>query len=304
MSKVLRKIIEIDEEKCDGCGNCIPSCAEGALAIVEGKARIVKDMYCDGLGACLGHCPQDALRIIEREADEFDEEAAMEYVRRSAEAHKADAVTVASGCPGGKIEVFEPTAMPKTMACGCSGSLIQDFSREKPAPVNDEKDEQAGACPCSGGKFARKPEAKASPKQRPAPAPAQDESELSHWPVQLRLVPPHAPFLKDADLLLAADCVPVAYARFHEDFLKGRRVLIGCPKFDDAQDYVQRLAAIFREARPRSLTLLRMEVPCCGALTQIVNAALRISGVDVPVKEMVITRQGKAVEPDLLAARR
>ncbi|WP_027368359.1 ATP-binding protein [Desulfocurvibacter africanus] len=314
MNKVLRKIIQIDEEKCDGCGNCIPSCAEGALAIVDGKARIVKDLYCDGLGACLGHCPQDALKVIEREAEEFDEEAAMEHVRRTAEAEKAGARTVAQGCPGGKVEVFEkpaakpelqtmaqatpqamPQAMPKTMGCGCSGSMIQDFSREKPVPV--EPGEQSGGCPCSGGKFARKPVAKAEPRQEPA------QSELTHWPVQLRLIPPHAPFLKGADLLMAADCVPAAYPSFHEELLKGRKVLIGCPKFDDAQDYVQRLAAIFREARPRSLTIARMEVPCCGTLTQIVDAALRVSGVDVPVKEMVITRQGKAVEQDRLAAK-
>lgn len=314
MSKVMRKIIEIDEQKCDGCGNCIPSCAEGALAVVDGKARVVKDMYCDGLGACLGHCPQDALKVIEREADEFDEEAAMEHVRRTAGADKHGAVTVASGCPGGKVEVFEkpePKAkpvlermseMPKTMACGCSGSMIQDFTREQPVPV--EGGEQAGGCPCSGGKFARKP----APKDEPAPAAkaaprGTDESELTHWPVQLRLIPAHAPFLKGADLLMAADCVPAAHPRFHEELLKGRKLLIGCPKFDDADDYVERLAAIFREARPRGLTVARMEVPCCATLTQIVHAAVKRSGVDVPVREVVITRQGKTVERDLLAAR-
>ncbi len=325
MSKVMRKIIEIDEQKCDGCGNCIPSCAEGALAIVDGKARVVKDMYCDGLGACLGHCPQDALKVIEREADEFDEEAAMEHVRRTAGADKHGAVKVASGCPGGKVEVFEkpePKAkpvlekmseMPKTMACGCSGSMIQDFTREQPASIEGTgAEEQAGGCPCSGGKFARKPAPKAEPapaaKAEPAPAAkaaprGTDESELTHWPVQLRLIPAHAPFLKGADLLMAADCVPAAHPRFHEELLKGRKLLIGCPKFDDADDYVERLAAIFREARPRGLTVARMEVPCCATLTQIVHAAVKRSGVDVPVREVVITRQGKTVERDLLAAR-
>lgn len=370
MTKVTRKIIEIDEEKCDGCGNCIPSCAEGALAIVDGKARIVKDMYCDGLGACLGHCPQDALKVIEREADEFDEEAAMEHVRRTAEADKHGAVKVASGCPGGKVEVFEkpepkaggcgcpggkleefgkakaeeadaeggcpcsggkfartprserpvekaepmpesePKTMPKTMGCGCSGAMIQDFTREKPVAVDESagaETEQSGGCPCGGGQFARAPrsERKPEPKVEPRPEPRADaggESELTHWPVQLRLIPAHAPFLKGADLLMAADCVPAAYPRFHEELLKGRKLLIGCPKFDDAQDYVERLAAMFREARPRSLTIARMEVPCCATLTQIVDAAIRRSGVDVPVREMVITRQGKAVERDLLAA--
>lgn len=308
MSKVMRKIIEIDEEKCDGCGNCIPSCAEGALAIVDGKARIVKDMYCDGLGACLGHCPQGALKVIEREAEEFDEEAAMEHVRRTAGADKHGAVTIASGCPGGKVEIFEkpePKAkpvlekmseMPKTMACGCSGSMIQDFTREQPVAVEGE--ERAGGCPCSGGKFARKP----APKAEPRAASRGGESELTHWPVQLRLIPAHAPFLKGADLLMAADCVPAAHPRFHEELLKGRKLLIGCPKFDDADDYVERLAAIFREARPRGLTVARMEVPCCATLTQIVQAAIKRSGVDVPVREMVITRQGKTVERDQLAA--
>jgi ferredoxin len=241
MTTTIRKIIEIDEERCDGCGNCIPSCAEGALAIIDGKARIIKDMYCDGLGACLGHCPQDALKIIEREAEDFDEEAAMAHVERM------------------KAEV-NPFEQPATLGCGCPGSAMQTFAK---APA-------------------------------PAAGPSGAASELGHWPVKLRLVPPGAPFLKDADLLLAADCAPAAYAGFHADFLRGRALVLACPKFEDYQANLNKLTEIFREAKPKSVTVLRMEVPCCTGIAEMAQTALAQSGVTAAYKDVIVTRQGEA----------
>lgn len=239
----VRKIVEIDESKCDGCGNCLPGCAEGALAIVDGKARIIKDMYCDGLGACLGHCPQDALRIVEREAEAFDEDAAMEHVARQKAAQ-------------GKPE-------SGSLGCGCPGSAMREFAPKAPA---------AGAA--SGGL---------------------GQSQLGHWPVKLRLVPAGAPFLQGADLLLAADCAPVAAGGFHDALLAGRALALACPKFEDREASVAKLADILAQARPKSLTVARMEVPCCAGLEDMVRAALDRSGADVDVTVATIARDGTLV---------
>lgn len=243
--KTMRKIIQIDEEKCDGCGQCVISCAEGALKIIDGKAKVISDNLCDGLGACIGECPQDALKIIEREAEEFDEAAV--------EAHLAE--SKAGDAPLG------------TMACGCPSTQIQQF-----AP--------ADAC-------------------RTADAPSQfgpdAESALSHWPVQIRLVPPSAPFLKGADLLIAADCVPVAFPSLHRDFLKGRVVMIGCPKFDDAEAYIEKFAEIFATAGIKRITTVVMEVPCCSALPVIVQKGLERSAKAIPMEQVTISTRGKII---------
>jgi len=238
----VRKIVKIDESKCDGCGQCIVGCAEGALKIVDGKARLVKDSYCDGLGACLGACPVDAITIEEREADEFDEVAVEKHLAESKEA---------------------PAPLPLAPG-GCPGAAMRRMQRPSPAAAGSE-----------GG-----------------------TSQLSHWPVQLALVPPHAPFLQDADLLLVADCVPFAMADFHARFLRGRPVVIGCPKLDDPQSYVDKLAEIFRQASVRSLTILHMEVPCCTGLCGIAKAALDVSGVPVPVSEVTVSVNGDVLGND------
>lgn len=235
---MLRKIIEINEDLCTGCGLCIPGCAEGALAIIDGKARIVRDMYCDGLGACIGHCPEGALTIVEREADAFDEAAAMEYVRRMggvAPAHPG-----AGGCPSAQVQTITPCAQ--------------------------------------------------------ANVPASQAGTLSHWPVQIRLVPPHAPFLHNARLLIVGDCCPVATPAFHSEFLPGRVVLVGCPKFDDAPSYVERLAAIFQHNPIADITVLEMEVPCCAGMSRIVGQALRTSGADIAWRTVVVGRDGSTSE--------
>ena len=234
----LRKIVKIDEEKCDGCGECIIDCPEGALQIVDGKARLVKESYCDGLGACIGNCPVGAITIEEREAEAFDEDAVAEHM----------------------AETKQPET---TLPCGCPGSAVRRIS------VPD-------ACSAAG-----------------AGAVA---SQLTHWPVQLTLVPPNAPFLQDADVLLVADCVPFALADFHQRFLAGGHpVLVACPKLDDTQPYVEKLKAMLEQSSPRSLTIVHMEVPCCSGLCRIVETVLKSSGRAVPVKEVTVSIDGRVI---------
>jgi len=251
--KIVRKIIKIDEELCNGCGQCVPSCAEGALAIVDGKAKVVKDSYCDGLGACLGECPTGALTIIEREADEFDEDAAMAYVAatRGPGAAHGHGAAHGGGCPGSAMASF------RLQGGGCPGSGMASFT---PGATRGE---------ASG----------------PAP------SLLGHWPVQIRLIPPDAPFLRGADLVIAADCAAVAYPDFHREFVGGKAVMMGCPKFDE--DYAPRLAEVFKRSGVASVTVVRMEVPCCLGIAEAARRALAASGRDdLPFKEIIIGRQG------------
>ena len=249
--KVKRKIIQIDEDKCNGCGVCVPSCAEGALQIVNGKAKLMAEKYCDGLGACLGECPNDALKVIEREAEDFDEHAVEEHLKSAGPAHLEEPA-MPCGCPSAHLKIFAPAT-----AC-------QEANR----PVV-----QAGVA-----------------------------SALTHWPIQIRLVPPTAPFLKRADLLVAADCTPAAYPNFHRDFLKGKVVMIGCPKFDEAQAYVQKFADIFRTAGIRSITVLTMEVPCCQGLPLIVRKGLEESGKKIPLTQVIISARGEILKTQELVA--
>lgn len=247
---VLRKIIEIDEELCDGCGQCAPACAEGAIQVIDGKARLAKDQYCDGLGACLGECPTGALTVIEREAEEFDEEAVQEHLHtRGQNANKAEA----------------------TMPCGCPSAQIQTFESPPVCRVDNKPDTHESAA-----------------------------SALTHWPVQIRLVPPTAPFLKGAHLLVAADCTPMAYPRFHRDFLEGKVVMIGCPKFDDAEAYIQRFADIFRTADIKSITAVVMEVPCCQTLPVIIKKGLELAGTSIPLEQIIISTRGEILERERL----
>jgi len=250
--KVKRKIVKIDEELCDGCGQCVPSCAEGAIELIDGKARIAAEKYCDGLGACLGECPKGALTIEERVADDFDEAAVEEHL---------SSIKTAEPVPG------------ETMACGCPSTLIQTFG---PMPS------------CEGAN-------RATNQKGP-------ESALSHWPIQIRLVPPTAPFLKGAHLLVAADCTAVAYPHFHEDFLKGKAVMMGCPKFDDAQAYIDKFAEIFKTADIKSVTVLDMEVPCCSALPMSGRRGMEAASKKIPLEEIVITPKGAILKRQKLAA--
>jgi Fe-S-cluster-containing hydrogenase component 2 len=240
--KVRRKIIRIDEELCDGCGLCVPDCAEGSLQIVDGKARLVADKLCDGLGACLGSCPTGALQIIEREADEFDEKAVEEFTEKQKKA--APLQPSMAGCPSARLQTLSPMS---------------------PCQVANAPGVQTG-------------------------------SALSHWPIQIRLIPPTAPFLENCDLLVVADCAALAYAGIQQDFLNGRVVMMGCPKFDDQQLYVERFTEIFRTRKLNSLTILIMEVPCCHSMLQIIKTAWDAVKPDLLIRHVVVSTRGEIKE--------
>lgn len=251
----VRKIVKIDEEKCDGCGLCIPNCAEGALKIVNGKAKLVADVYCDGLGACLGHCPKDAINIIERDAEEFDEKAVEELLKSNTE---------------------------KKDDCGCSGNH----------GANNHHGHTGGGCP---GSMMRQ-----FKNINTEDASVKVSSKLRQWPVQLALVPPNAPYFKGADLLITADCVPFAYGNYHNDFLKDRAVVVGCPKLDDAEFYANKLEEIIRINDLESITVLRMEVPCCGGMSFAAKTARDKSGVNIPIKVVTIGIQGDIIKREYI----
>jgi NAD-dependent dihydropyrimidine dehydrogenase PreA subunit len=249
---MIRKIVTIDPDKCNGCGLCVPSCAEGAIRIENGKAVLAADNLCDGLGACLGECPQDAIRIEEREADAFDEEAVEEHLQKSDRPHAAPA--------------------------------------HHASPAEAHHAAHHGGCPGSRAMTIERPDADDA-----APGGAKEPSRLAQWPVQLHLVPPAAPYFQDADLLIAADCVPFAYAGFHRDLLAGKAVVIGCPKLDDNRFYAEKLAEIFRVSSIRSITVVRMEVPCCGGIVMAARQALAASGKEIPFREVTITIRGEVL---------
>lgn len=245
--KIRRRIIEIDEERCSGCGECAMACAEGAIAIIDGKARLTSETFCDGLGACLTECPEGALKITERESEEFDQAAVEEHLR------SLEASTTAKG--------------DNVMACGCPSQSIQMFPSSLLV--------KGGAGEGNGLETA---------------------SALTHWPVQIRLIPPTAPFLRNADLLIAADCTPLAYAGFHQDLLPGRVVMLGCPKFDDVDEYLKKFIEILKVADIKSIAVVDMEVPCCSKLPLLVRKAVSLSGVKTPVEEIVISRNGRVLQ--------
>ena len=235
-----RKIVKIDEEKCNGCGLCIPNCAEGALQIVDGKAKLMSEKFCDGLGACLGDCPEDAITVIEREAEDFDEEAVKAHLHKKPEA--------------------KPEPKPQPVFTGCPSSRAVHFK------VSEARAESGSVTPSL--------------------------SMLTQWPVQLKLVPINAPYFQDADLLIAADCVPFAYPDFHRDFLKGKAVVVGCPKLDDVQYYKEKLTEIFKTNSIKSITLPHMEVPCCFGLVKATEDAIAASGKNIPLKKVKIGIRG------------
>jgi len=236
---MIREMVKIDEEKCDGCGLCVPSCAEGAIRIIDGKAKLLADNLCDGLGACLGDCPRGAISIVKRQAAAFDEEAVHEHLKsigREPAAHAQPAP--------------KPQAPAHSHGGGCPSARLMNFDAPRA-----QASEEAGS----------------------------RQSQLRQWPVQLHLLPPTAPVFKDADILLCADCVPFAYADFHKDFLKDRALVIGCPKLDDGQAYLQKLTAIFAQNDVRSVTVAHMEVPCCTGLIVLAKQAIEASGKNIPL---------------------
>jgi Pyruvate/2-oxoacid:ferredoxin oxidoreductase delta subunit len=224
----LRNIVKIDETKCNGCGLCVKACAEGAIKLINGKAKLVSETYCDGLGACIGHCPQDAITIEQRQADAFDEQAT--------KAHLAQINKTPFVCPGVSAKTLQPASE----------------SSQGPAA-----------------------------------------SQLTHWPVQLKLVSPDAPYFADAHLLLVADCVPFAMSDFHSTLLRGKSIVIGCPKLDDPHFYIEKLADIFRSNKLKSLSVVHMEVPCCHGLTRIASEAMERAGMKMTFEDVTVSIDGK-----------
>jgi ferredoxin len=249
MAMAWRKVIRIDEERCDGCGDCVTSCTEGAIAVIDGKARLLSETYCDGLGACLGHCPQGAITTEEREAAEFDEAKTHEHLacfqRPQVSAPSIPIPTGRHQCPG---------SSPRSLGKRTGVSAMRDTA-------------SAGS----------------------------GSSQLMNWPVQMALVSPVAPYFKNADILLVADCVPFAYAGFHQRFLSGKPVVIGCPKLDQVDAYIRKLAQIIHVAKPKSLTVVRMEVPCCSGLTRIAEHAQAAGETDLPLEEVIISIRGEVL---------
>ena len=262
---MIRKIVQIDQDKCDGCGLCVPSCAEGAIRIVDGKAEIAADNLCDGLGACLGDCPKDAITIIEREADHFDEAAVEKHLEATSPAgapHAAHAPHPAHAATA--PHAAHPAHKPAAQGGGCPGSRAASFT---PAAAAAETAHDLAARP----------------------------SQLAQWPVQLTLVPTTAPYFQDADLLITADCVPLAYADYHRDFLSGKAVVVGCPKLDDNNAYLIKLTELFRASRIKSITVLKMEVPCCGGIAMVAKQALAASGKEIPFSVVTISIRGEVL---------
>jgi len=273
MSK--RKIIKIDEEKCNGCGLCIPNCPEGALQIIDGKVRLISDLFCDGLGACIGHCPEGAITIEEREAEKYDEKKVMENIvkqgpnvikahllhlkEHNEEALLRQAIEVLKEK---NIEIPLLGKKPVHIPQGCPGMKMVDFGEKET-------------------------------KKKSSKSTARAESELRQWPVQIMLVPPFAPYLNNADILIAADCVPFAYANFHDDLLKGKILLVGCPKLDDISVYQDKITQMLKQNNVKSITYAHMEVPCCFGLVGVIQSAIADSGKKVPFEEVTISIKGE-----------
>ena len=270
-----RKIIEIDESKCNGCGVCIPNCPEGAMRVIDGKARLISDLFCDGLGACIGRCPEGAISVIEREAEEYSENKVMENIVKQGDnvvkAHlqhlkdHGENKYLQQAMEFLKQRNIRPPEVGEHVYHSCPGSRMMDLRNE----------------PASAGKNELT---------------AKQGSELRQWPVQIMLVPPQAPYLNNADLLIAADCVGFAYASFHEDLLKEKILLVGCPKLDDTRIYQEKFTQIFKHNNINSVAYAHMEVPCCYGLVSIIKQAIAGSGKDVSFKEITISIKGEKLE--------
>jgi len=296
-----RSIIKIDEEKCNGCGLCIPNCHEGALQLIDGKARLISDLFCDGLGACIGHCPEGAITMEEREAEPYNETLVMEQMvkqgkntvlahlhhlkEHGAEEYLNEAIAyiksnnIDLNVSGNEKHhhahqsVHDAMHAAKSAGCGggCPGSMAVSFD------IDLDEVEKAG----NGAE------------------PIEARSELRQWPVQLHLLSPHAPYLLNADLVLAADCAAFSMGNFHSRFLKGKVLAIACPKLDSNQEsYLEKLVSMISDSKINTLTVVRMEVPCCGGLTRIAQLAAQQSGRKIPIKQAIISTRGEVLQED------
>jgi len=310
-----RQIIQIDEEKCTGCGLCIPNCHEGALQMIDGKARLISDLMCDGLGACIGHCPEGAIEIIEREAQPYDEIAVIKEMvlkgKNVVIAHLAhlkdhqefgylkqgvkwiqenksninfDVDEVISKVHNG-IKAQEE---PASSSCGCGGHEEQPKQSHH---HTHEHSHQGGGCPGSASKSFAQPETLNTLIDTP--------SQLTHWPVQMHLINPAASHFQNSDLLLAADCVAFSLGNFHSAFLKGKTLAIACPKLDSNKEvYIEKLTALINSSKVNTITVMKMEVPCCGGILQMVQIALQQSSRKVPVKSITVSVTGEIISED------
>ncbi|ADZ10200.1 4Fe-4S ferredoxin iron-sulfur binding domain-containing protein [Methanobacterium lacus] len=270
-----RDVIRINEDKCTGCGDCIPGCPEGALQVVDGKARLISDLFCDGLGACIGTCPQGAIEIEQREAEEYDERKVMENIIK-----------------GGKNVI--KAHLQHLNDHGQKKYLNQAIHllEEKNIPVPNYEHEKTFACECPGAR-----EMELEPSSEPSTEAVPDSKpELKNWPIQLQLLNPNAPYLKNADLLIAADCAPFAYPNFNQKFLKGKILIILCPKLDKTiEEYIDKLAEIFKIQDIHSISIVHMEVPCCSGIGVIVNRALEKAKKDITVEDYTISINGEVI---------
>ncbi len=269
---VKRKIVEIDEEKCNGCGLCIPDCPEGAIQIIDGKARLISDLYCDGLGACIGTCPEGAIKVVEREAQPYNEKKVMKnIVKKGANTIKAHLQHLKDHKEENYLKQaidflkknnienpLEEKKMKDDLPCGCPGTAMREVNKESDASENLEQN-----------------------------------SALRQWPVQLSLLPAQAPFFENSHLLVSADCVPFAHPNFHSKLLHEKSIVIGCPKLDDVEEYKEKLTEIFKQNNVRSVTVAIMEVPCCFGLYAAVEEAVEESGKNIPIIKEVISVDGK-----------
>lgn len=269
-----RKIIKIDEEKCNGCGWCIPDCPEGALQVIDGKARLVSDLFCDGLGACIKACPQGAMSTEEREAEPYDEYKVMENVVKGGDNvikahlkhlkdHGEDRL-YEQAVDYLKTNGFKMPEIEEKLPCGCPGTMQKDLRQKK---------RNSGNIPA-----------------------VNMSSELNNWPIQLKLINLNAAYFKNADLLIAADCTAFSYPNFHQKFLKDRVLIMLCPKLDSGIDaYVDKLSGILERHEINSITLVHMEVPCCGGVETIVKQAMQKSGKNVIIKDYTVSINGEIV---------
>ncbi|PWE00897.1 ATP-binding protein [Marinilabilia rubra] len=290
---MIREVVKIDEELCDGCGNCIPNCHEGALQMIDGKARLISDLLCDGLGACIGHCPQGAITIEKREAEPYDEVKAIQLIipkgKNTVVAHLKHLRD--HNETGYMKEAIEYMRANKETLPFDLNEVIREMHKPKIGVMNHA---HAGGCPGSQSRTIQ-PE-----PQKPTSEATQDvPSQLRQWPVQMHLINPAAGYFKNSDMVLAADCVAFAMGDFHSKLLKGKTLGIACPKLDNGMEiYMEKIIRLIDEAQINTLTVVMMEVPCCGGLLQIAQRASSMASRKVPIKKLVISVAGETLSEE------
>ncbi len=291
---MIREIIKIDEERCDGCGNCVPNCQEGALQIIEGKARLISELMCDGLGACIGHCPQGAITIEEREAEEYDEVTVISQMVKQGKATVfAHLKHLQDHNETGYLQQALGFIKANREAMPFEISEVHEMLHAAP-----KKEESTGSCSTGNCPGAAPMSFDAAGLKMAAPT-SEVSSALTQWPVQMHLINPSASYFQGADLLVAADCAGFSYGNFHNDFIKGRKMVIGCPKLDQGTDsYIEKLVTLINVSKVNTITVVIMEVPCCGGLSRMVQMATQMASRKVPVKEVVIGIKGDVLSEE------